>query len=232
MQFDIYTLIFAGLALFVVIKLRSVLGTRTGEEKPPVDPFTRRDAPPVGGQDNVIPLPLPAERLGTPEEPLPYRWAGLATEGSALASGLDQIAVADPSFDARTFQSGAKAAYEWIVTAFAKGDRKSLRDLLSKDVFDSFSGVIAGREQRGEAAETTFVSIDKSDLTQAEIRNETSLITVRFVSKIISATRDRAATVIEGNPEQVTDVTDLWTFAREVKSRDPNWKLVATQTEQ
>lgn len=233
MQFDIYTLIFAGLAIFVVVKLRSVLGTRTGEEKPPVDPFAPRDAAMGAAKDNVIPLQRGAERpYEAPGEPPAYRWAGFATEGTPLAAGLDDIASNEPDFDAPTFQNGAKAAYEWIVSAFAKGDRKALRDLLSKEVFDSFSGVIAGREQRGETAETTFVSIDKADITHAEVKGLSMLITVRFVSKIITATRDRAGAVVDGNPEQVTDVTDVWTFAREARSRDPNWKLVATQAEQ
>ena len=242
MQFDIYTLIFAGLAIFVIIKLKSVLGTRTGTEKPPIDPFKPQDKPGMGaggkaingretGVDNVIPMPRAGEKLGYAEnEPPAYRWAGIAPEGSELANGLDQIARSDDNFDVATFQSGAKAAYEWIVTAFAKGDRKALKDLLSKDVYDSFSSVIAGREQRGETAETTFVSIDKTELTHAEIRNAQVLLTVRFLSKIITATRDKSGTVIEGNPGEVIDVTDIWTFAREVKSRDPNWKLVSTQT--
>ena len=233
MQFDIYTLIFAGLAIFVVFKLRSVLGTRTGEEKPPLDPFAPRDASVNGAKDNVIPLQRGGERpYEAPDEPPAYRWAGFAAEGSPLAIGLDDVARNDSSFDGPTFQSGAKSAYEWIVSAFAKGDRKALRDLLSKEVFDSFSGVITGREQRGETSETTFVSIDKADIIHAEVKGLMMTITVRFVSKIITATRDRAGAVVDGNPEQVTDVTDVWTFAREAKSRDPNWKLVATQAEQ
>lgn len=230
MHFDIYTLIFAGLAIFVVIKLRSVLGTRTGQEKPPHDPFTPRE-PNAPVRDNVIPLPRSGELASQPQDAPPTdRWAGVAPEGSPLAQGLDDIQRADPTFDLGTFQSGAKSAYEWIVSAFARGDRKALRDLLSKEVFDNFASVIAGREQRGETTETTFVSIDKSDLTHAEVKGVTMLITVRFVSKIISFTKDRAGTVVDGNAEQVTDVIDVWTFAREANVRDPNWKLVATQS--
>ena len=233
MHFDIYTLIFAGLAIFVVIKLKSVLGTRTGQEKPPVDPFAPREPGAPNGviRDNVVPLPRNGEIASSaPETPPVDRWAGVAPAGSDLARGLDEVASADESFDLATFQSGAKSAYEWIVSAFARGDRKALRDLLSKEVFDNFANVIAGREQRGETAETTFVSIDKSELTHAGVKDGSVLMTVRFVSKIISATKDRSGAVVEGNPELVTDVIDVWTFSREVRSRDPNWKLVATQS--
>jgi len=126
----------------------------------------------------------------------------------------------------------ARAAYEMIVTTFAEGDRRQLRNLLSREVFDGFDAAITERENRGETAETRFISIDGATITAAELRNRTAQITVRFVSKLVSATRDRSGTVIEGNAENVTDVTDVWTFARDVSSRDPNWKVVATEAGQ
>ena len=152
--------------------------------------------------------------------------------GSAAAAGLDAITAAEPTFDAKHFITGARAAYEMIVTTFAEGDRRQLRSLLSREVFDGFDAVISERESRGETAETRFVSIDGSTITGAELRGRTAQITVRFVSKLISATRDRNGTVIDGNAEKVTDVTDVWTFARDVSSRDPNWKVVATEAGQ
>jgi predicted lipid-binding transport protein (Tim44 family) len=124
------------------------------------------------------------------------------------------------------------AAYEMIVTAFAEGDRRQLRNLLSREVYDGFDAAIGERERRSETAESRFVSIDGSTLTAAELRARTAQVTVRFVSKLISVTRDRAGAVIDGNAEKVTDVTDVWTFAREVSSRDPNWKVVATEAGQ
>ena len=149
-----------------------------------------------------------------------------------MASGLDAIASADPSFDAQHFIAGARAAYEMVVTAFAGGDRRQLRGLLSRDVYDGFDAHIGERESRGETVETKFVSIDSSAVTAAELRNRMAQITLRFVSKLVSATRDRSGNVIDGNAEKVTDVTDVWTFARDVSSRDPNWKVVATETGQ
>jgi hypothetical protein len=160
------------------------------------------------------------------------RWKGIAESGSAVAAGLDAIAAADANFDAQHFITGARAAYEMIVITFAEGDRRQLRNLLSREVFDGFDAAITERENRGETAETRFVSIDGSTITAAELRKSTAQITVRFVSKLVSSTRDRNGTVIDGNAEKVTDVTDVWTFARDVSSRDPNWKVVATEAGQ
>jgi predicted lipid-binding transport protein (Tim44 family) len=119
-----------------------------------------------------------------------------------------------------------------IVNAYAEGDRRALKNLLSREVYDGFEAVIRDREARGETVETKFVSIDATDITAAEIRGRNAQITVRFVSQLITVTRDRSGNVIEGNPEKVTEVTDVWTFARDVSSRDPNWKLVATESGQ
>src|SRR5258707_728008 len=132
------------------------------------------------------------------------RWKGIAESGSAVAAGLDAIAAADANFDAQHFITGARAAYEMIVTTFAEGDRRQLRNLLSREVFDGFDAAITERENRGETAETRFVSIDGSTITAAELRSRTTAqITVRFVSKLISATRDRTGAVIDGNAEKV-----------------------------
>lgn len=236
-MFDIYTIIFLALAVFIFLRLRSVLGQRTGRERPPYDPYSARDAVRTPASDKVVALPpRPAEPAPRPVEtaapPPADRWKGLAESGSSLAAGLDAIAAAEPGFDAKHFITGARAAYEMIVTAFAEGDRRQLRGLLSREVYDGFEAAIAEREGRGETVETRFVSIDDATITAAELRNRTAQITVRFVSKLISATRDRSGNVIDGNAERVTDVTDVWTFARDVSSRDPNWKVVATEAGQ
>jgi predicted lipid-binding transport protein (Tim44 family) len=235
--FDIYTIIFLALAVFIFLRLRSVLGQRTGRERQPYDPYSARDAvrSPVG--DKVVTLPpRPAEPAATrPVEtpsPAPDRWKDVAETGSSTAAGLDAIAAADPAFDAKHFITGARAAYEMIVTAFAEGDRRQLRSLLSREVYDGFDAAINEREGRSQTAETRFVSIDASTITAAELRGRTAQVTIRFVSKLISATRDRSGTVVEGNAEKVSDVTDVWTFARDVSSRDPNWKVVATEAGQ
>ncbi len=115
--------------------------------------------------------------------------------------------------------------------AFAEGDRKALKNLLSREVYDGFVSAIAQRESRGETIEFRFVGIDKAEITDAALRGGTEQVTVRFASKLISATHDKTGAVVDGDPVHVGDVTDIWTFARESNSRDPNWKLVATEEE-
>ncbi len=239
-MFDIYTIIFLALAVFIFLRLRSVLGQRTGRERPPYDPYSAREArSPVA--DKVVTLP---PRPATPSDPVPTRpietpptqpadrWKDIANSGSSVAAGLDAIITADPSFDAKHFITGARTAYEMIVTAFAEGDRRQLRNLLSREVYDGFDAAIGERERRSETAESRFVSIDGSTITAAELRTRTAQITVRFVSKLVSTTRDRSGNVIDGSADKVTDVTDVWTFARDASSRDPNWKVVATEAGQ
>jgi predicted lipid-binding transport protein (Tim44 family) len=234
--FDIYTIIFLALAVFIFLRLRSVLGQRTGRERPPYDPYSARDAVRSPATDKVVTLPTrPAETAPRPvdvTQPPAERWKDIAEAGSSIATGLDAILAADAAFDAKHFVTGARAAYEMIVTTFAEGDRRQLRNLLSREVFDGFDAAITERENRGETAETRFISVDGSTITAAEVRNRTAQITVRFISKLVSATRDRNGAVIDGNAEKVTDVTDVWTFARDVSSRDPNWKVVATEAGQ
>jgi predicted lipid-binding transport protein (Tim44 family) len=235
--FDIYTIIFLALAVFIFLRLRSVLGQRTGRERRPYDPYSPRDAVRPGtGNDNVVTIPgrgATDAAQKPPESADPAeRWKGIAEPGSALATALDIVAREDKSFDANHFVTGARTAYEMIVLAYADGDRRALKNLLSRDVYDGFEAAIRERENRGEIVETRFVAIEKSEITGAELRGRTAHITVRFVSQLISVTRNKSGNVIEGNPEKVTDVTDVWTFARDLTSRDPNWKLVATEAGQ
>jgi predicted lipid-binding transport protein (Tim44 family) len=235
--FDIYTIIFLALAVFIFLRLRSVLGQRTGRERPPYDPYSSaRDAIRPAPGDKVVALPGRAPDNATQPPSIPAepeeRWKGLAEPGTALAAGLDAIAREDQGFDPKHFVVGARSAYEMIVTAYAAGDRRQLRDLLSREVYDGFETAIREREQKGEKVETRFVSIDAADITNAEARGKTAQVTVKFQSQLVSVTRDSAGAVIDGNADKVTDVTDVWTFARDVSSRDPNWKLVATEAGQ
>ncbi len=236
--FDIYTIIFLALAVFIFLRLRSVLGQRTGRERPPYDPYAAREParPPA---ENVVSLPnratdAAAKKPGEAAEPAVAsdRWAGIAEAGAPLAAGLDAVAAADREFDPKSFLVGARAAYEMIVNAYAEGDRRTLKNLLSREVYDGFETAIAEREKRGDIVESRFVSIDNATIAAAELRGRTAQLTVRFQSKLVSVTRNKAGEVIDGNADKVTDVTDVWTFARDLSSRDPNWKLVATEAGQ
>jgi predicted lipid-binding transport protein (Tim44 family) len=234
---DIYTIIFLALAVFIFLRLRSVLGQRTGSERPPYDRAAPNVVQRTQDNNNVVPMPgavidqaplAPTTDVAPPTD----RWKGIAEPGTPLAQGLDAIAAQDPSFDPRHFLSGAKSAYEMIVLAFANGDRRSLKDLLSAEVYDSFDTVIKDREKHEQKTETRFVSIDKAELVNAEARDRAAQLTVRFVSQMISVTRDKTGTIVDGNPDKVADITDVWTFARDTTSRDPNWKLVGTGSAQ
>lgn len=232
------TLVFLALAAFVVWKLRSVLGQRgVGRDTPPFDPTQRRemqqrDAQARADGSNVVPMPGAAR----PDAPVSAandgpRWTGIAEPGTPLAQGLDAVAAADPSFDAKVFLGGARGAYEMIVTAFARGDRKLLSGLLAREVFDGFSQAIAEREKSNHVMETTFVSLDDAKIVEAGMKDRQAQVTVRFVSKIISVTRDSAGTVVDGDAARIGEVIDVWTFARDTRARDPNWHLVATEAD-
>jgi predicted lipid-binding transport protein (Tim44 family) len=220
--FDPSILVFAALAVFVIWKLRSVLGVRVDREGPVQPRFGRFQPAPLPG------AAPPPERAIQPASP--DRWNGFAEPGSPVWNGLDAIAATDPAFSAKTFLDGARRAYEMVVSAFASGDRDTLHNLLSKDVYDSFAREIDGREKRGERAESALVSIDEATIQEARVEGGANRVTVRFVSQLISARRNRAGEVIDGSLEKAARIVDLWTFARNPASRDPNWKLVATET--
>ncbi len=236
--FDIYTLLFLVLAVVIFIRLRNVLGRRTGNERPPYDPYTTPDAKRAGAPDAnepVVALPrgrsarAPVEASGPSMEDIETRLGRYATKDSPLGQSLTSLMRADPGFDPAAFLDGAKMAYEAIVMAFAEGDEATLEQLLGADVFEGFQRAIRERDTRGEKVLSSLVGIDKADIIETEIKNRTAYVTVKFVSELISVTRDADGEVIEGDPKKVREVTDIWTFAREVASKNPNWKLVATE---
>lgn len=234
--FDIPTLIVIGLAIVVLFRLRQVLGTRTGRERTPLqrqnEAAAKAGAKP--GEENVVQMrPRPAapetnEDLERARRKLDAEITQFAHGDDQVAAGLKAIADADSTFTPKSFMEGAKAAYEMVVTAFAQGDRQTLRNLLEKDVYDGFERAIKDREAQGRKVDFTFVGLPKVEISDAELDKRNANVTVRFHAEVVSATRDKDGTLIEGNADQVTNIADEWTFARNPKSRDPNWKLVAT----
>ena len=237
-----YDIILIGLvAIFLILRLRAVLGKRTGNERPPArDPFApppaappgtppalppRSDAPVAGG-DNVVNLPPQAPRPGT-AGPGAIR----ATVLPAAMAGVAAIRAADSAFDALGFAGGARAAFTAIVEAFAKGDTAALKPLLDAQTFASFEAAIRAREARNEKAETTLIGFEASDIAAAELQGTIATVTVRFVTEQINATRNADGMIADGNPNEVLKVIDLWSFRRDVQSRDPNWLLVKTESE-
>jgi predicted lipid-binding transport protein (Tim44 family) len=236
--FDIYTLLFLVLAVVIFIRLRNVLGRRTGNERPPFDPYTAPDQKRPGGpktNEPVVALPrgrgAPVAEASVPSvEDIEAKLGGHAPKDSPLARSLTQLMRADPSFDPGPFLDGAKAAYEMVVMSFAEGDEETLRNLLSSEVFEGFETAIRERDSRGEKVESNLVGINKADIIEADVKNRTAYVTVKFVSELISVTRDADDEVVEGDPKKVREVTDIWTFARDITSKNPNWKLVATES--
>lgn len=218
--FDI--LIFAVIAGILLLRLRHVLGRRTGHEEPRSNPFTsgERDRRNGRGDDNVV--PLPARGFGAGED-------DGDEDDSAQASGLGAVRALDPRFDEAGFVRGAKIAFGMIVEAYAHGDTDTLRPLLADDLYDGFSEAIARRNADGESLDTRIESL-YAEVDDARTEGRTVFITVRFESRQINVTRNRAGEVTEGDPTTPAEVVDLWTFARDTRSNDPNWTLVATST--
>ena len=228
-------IIFAGIAAFLVLRLRSVLGKRTGHERQDraggFDPF-RKESGEEGGDDKVIPLPdrNKDDEVPSAEELEEALAAEGAEPGSPVAAGLTQIKLADRSFESQTFVQGARAAFEMVIGAFAQGETRTLRPLLSNDVYDDFAGAIKTREEANETLETTLVGISEAEIIEAELQGKTAFVTVKFVSEQVNVTRDSEGTVVDGDESHVASITDIWTFARNTRSRDPNWTLVATRS--
>ena len=218
-------ILFGLLAAFLVFQLWSVLGRRTGHEEEPREPL-RRDKQDEAGEDNTIPFPSRAS--GKQDDASTTFARNSGNYSGALAQALTDIELADRTFVPDEFLGGAQGAYEIIVTSFANGDKATLKSLLSDDVFDQFDQAISAREEAGQIVESSFVGIRSADITSANLAGSTAEVTVKFVSELISVTKDADGAVIEGDPNQVREVRDIWTFAREVNSRDPNWVLIAT----
>ncbi len=234
-----YDIILIGLvAVFLILRLRSVLGKRTGNEQPPArDPFTPPAPPPprVGdapqGNDNVVPLPTanaPAPRQSSPTSgPGGIRATVLPT----ATAGVAAIRAADPDFEPIGFTGGARAAFTAIVEAFARGDTATLKPLLDSTTYASFDSAIRGRIERNEKAETTLIGFEASDVAGADMEGTNAVVTVRFVSEQINVVRNADSQIVDGNPNEVQKVVDLWTFRRDTTSGDPNWQLVKTESE-
>jgi len=243
-KIDLFTLISIIVAVVVVWKLRGVLGRRTGDEEARIERYRaerRQQGAPASPSDNVVTLPRrdrdqagadAAEDVAVADaEERIKAFPGVDAE---VRRGLLEVAKHDPAFDPEAFIQGARQAYELIVTAFAEGNRKLLKGLLSNDVYDGFTRAMSDRDARGEQVDQSFVGINKADVLESGVKSGVASITVRFVSQLISATRDRAGAIISGDPQRIKEVTDIWTFSRDVSTEqalaNPNWRLVATQS--
>lgn len=214
-------LIFAMIAAFLVLRLRNVLGRRTGNEQ-------RRDDSVFQPRPHRQPEPGNDDATDTDNViALPDRTNGIA---GGKASGLTQIKVADPRFDEHEFLKGARMAFEMIVTAFSNGDRDTLRALTSREVLENLELAIEERERKGHVLESTLVGIGKVEMVEAEMAGSEARVTIRIESEQVNVTRDAEGQIVAGSEAAVEKVTDVWVFARDTQSADPNWSLIETHT--
>ncbi|GGC29981.1 calcium-binding protein [Siccirubricoccus deserti] len=221
--FPIELILFAMVAAFLVLRLRSVLGRRTGFERPPAPEARAAGYDPRGGRvvDGV------AEEVAPPQ-------AGRAAKvvpdpRTPPGQALGRIAAADRGFDPERFLDGAEGAFRMIIQAFATGDRQTLRALLSDDTYAGFEQAITAREQAGEQQRTELRAVNELAIEAADLRGTVADVTVRFVTDQINMTIGRGGEVVAGS-DAITELTDLWTFQRDLNLSDPTWKLVATRS--
>lgn len=209
-------ILFAGVAGFLLFRLRSVLGRRTGNERRRPDPFAPKPAVP----------PVPTPFTAAP--------AAIGTSAPAAAmpgnEGLAALQAADPSFKPETFLTGARGAFEIIVKAFAAGDTATLQPLLSPDVFAAFSEAIRVRRDAKETHDTKLVAIKAATIEQGAVEGTVGLVTVKLVSDQVNVTHAADGSVVDGDADKVVEKTDFWTFSRPLRARNPNWTLVATHS--
>lgn len=221
----IILIILAAAAGFLLLRLRSILGTRSGFEEPEkfVRPKTAAPAPGEEG-DNVVTLP---QRRDEDDDGDIF---AVTEPDSELGKTLKAMKSTDPTFNVREFIEGSKAAYEMLLTAFESGDKATLEPYLSNEVFTAFSEAIDGRDGRGLSVDMRFIGFRTTELIEAAFDETDSKgeITMRYVSEVVTATRNAQGDVVEGDPHAVQKVTDVWTFVRIMGSDDPNWTVVAT----
>ncbi|MCB1310423.1 MAG: Tim44 domain-containing protein [Sedimentitalea sp.] len=211
----IQLLVLAGIAIFLILRLKSVLGTREGFEKPPLPKTTERSA---RRDFEVI--------EGGPDRDITDH----VDEKGPQAQELAAMKRVEPAFSVTQFVQGARGAYEMIVMGFERGELDKIKPFLSEEVFETFVDVVAAREDQGLKIESEFVGVRETSLQDVDFDKDTNRaeITMRFVGELTSVVRDKDGKVIEGSPTAVKRQKDTWVFARTMGSDDPNWLLVST----
>jgi predicted lipid-binding transport protein (Tim44 family) len=212
--------ILALVALFVGLRLYSVLGERTGHEQQPIPKAAESDARVEPRVSQPVPRPAPASDAGD--------MAYLPTAGP----GVRAILAADPSFDVARFLEGAKAAYRLILESFWKGDAATLRPHVDDHVYDTFAAAIEQRQSEGLTLDNRLVTIDQALISDASAERGVAILTVRFEADIAAVTRNAEGQVVAGSLSDAVQTRDLWTFRRDIASRDPNWVLIETDEDE
>jgi predicted lipid-binding transport protein (Tim44 family) len=223
-------LIFAAIAAFLIFRLNALLGTRHGDERARPNPFADGKGQPlrpvVAGQS--VPRAIPAPRVSAPIIPGEMIDPAANTDGR-VDTGLSEIALADPSFEAGAFLQGARHAFEMIVEAFARGDLTAIKPLVSPKLYSEFAAGVAARTAAGRTSEVTIHRIVSARISEAHLGGAMAYVTLAFDVEETSVTRDAAGQVVEGDPDRIFQVSDVWTFARDIRAHDPNWTLIETK---
>jgi predicted lipid-binding transport protein (Tim44 family) len=226
-------IIFAVIAAFLIYRLHSVLGTKQGDERSRPNPFA--PANPVRGVQGRPSLAAPAvlaapsPRVAPPLSGMEQYIDPASNQDGRIATGLEEIAAADSTFEINGFMQGARHAFEMIVTAYNKGDISALKSLLSPKLFNDFASGIKAREEAGRTTETIIHRIKSALLIEAHLGGTMGYVTIDFNVEETVSTRDRTGTVVEGNPDRIIEIEDIWTFTRDIRSSDPNWILIETR---
>ena len=217
---------FAMVAAFLVLRLRSVLGRRTGQEQQHADGHMRRREVEHAKQGPAE-AQEPQDRLEVERQM--SRAAGPGASADVTA-GLTQIKLAYPAFDPQEFVEGAKSAFEMVISAFASGDRETLNQLVAADVLSAFINAIDAREEAGQTMEHRLVALHKAGVVGAEMKGRNAFVTIEFISEQINVVRDAEGAVVEGDADDPSEIVDHWTFTRDTASDDPTWTLVVTES--
>jgi len=217
-------ILFAMIAAFLVLRLRSVLGKRTGHERRRPS-FSSDNMKSTSKDDKAVEI-APAIQMDSENT------EDTTDSSDPIATGLSAVREVDPTFDTENFISGAKAAFEIVVNGFASGDKGALRGLLNNEVFENFCEAIDEREAAGNSLETVIVGIKEINVLEARVDRSTAFVTVKVLSEQVNVTRENSGTVVDGDENRVAPVIDIWTFARNTRAHDPNWTLVETRSPQ
>jgi predicted lipid-binding transport protein (Tim44 family) len=226
LYFDV--LIFAIVAAFLIYRLNSVLGTRHGDERQRPNPFAAPDAQrpvPVSVQAQAMPRPKAATPLAGMDKVIDVT----ADKDGRIAQGLAEISTADSGFDVSGFMHGARYAFEMIVMAYAKGDLAELKSLVSPKLYADFEAGVKAREAAGHKTDLTIHRIKAARIVEAHLGGTMAYITVDYDVEETSVTRDATGNIVDGNPDNISSVEDIWTFTRDIRSSDPNWILIETR---
>lgn len=223
----VYAIVAAGLVFW----LRSILGTRHGEERERPSAYNAPDGP-IDGTAEVVPG---EEKIMSAQDRIielaKTPASNMAVDNKSAENGLIDISKADKSFDIKDFLTNAQDAFAIVVEAFANNDRDTLKDLLNEDVYAAFDGAISAREKAGETVVAEILSIKEAKVLSATLNNKAALVTLRFVATESRVTKDKADEIIDGHPDKISEMIDIWTFGRDIKSKDPRWFVMETRSD-